>query len=84
VRKKTDGVRGDSREFLIVSLPEQADVGANLKLIGVAGSQAAAEKQVAQLDAGIQGRVAVLERRSLFVRRSAIETVALTGAISKR
>jgi hypothetical protein len=83
-KRSAEGTRSEVREFLIVALPEQADVGANLKLLAVAGSQAAAEKQVEQLDSGIQGRVGVLERRALFIRRSAIETVAVSGAITKR
>ena len=75
--------RSQRREFLVVALPESADTGATMRLLGVAGTQAAAEKLVEELSTGTTGRVAVLERKALFVRRPAIETVELDAAISK-
>lgn len=72
------------REFLVVALPEQADTGATLRLLGVAGTQSAAEKLIDELDPGTLGRVAVLERKVLYVRQPAVETVELADAISRK
>jgi len=76
--------RKELREFLIVQLPEQAEVGSTLRLLGLAGSQAAADKEVASLDPGMLGRVAVLERKALYVRRAAVETLEISEAIGKK
>lgn len=72
------------KEFLVVAIPERAETGTNLRLLGVADTQAAAEKLVAALDAGTLGRVAVLERKGLYVRRPAVETSELAESISKK
>ena len=72
------------REFLVVAVPDRAEVGATLRLLGVAETQAAADKLVGALDAGTLGRVAVLERKGLYVRKPAVETSELADAISKK
>jgi hypothetical protein len=81
----TEESRGSApKEFLLVAIPERAEAGATLRLLGVARSLADAEKQVDELDAGTLGRIAVLERKSLFVREPAVRTVAVTDAIGKK
>jgi hypothetical protein len=70
-------------EFLVVAIPEKADAGANLRLLGIAADQAAAEKMVNELDSGTLGRIAVLERKRLFVRRPAVQTTTVGDAIAK-
>jgi hypothetical protein len=72
------------REFLLVAIPDRADVGATLRLLGVARSLVDAEKQVDELDPGTLGRIAVLERKSLFMREPAVRTLAVTDAIAKK
>ena len=72
------------REFLVVSLPEPADAGTTLRLLVVAGTQSAAEKILADLDPRTLGRVAVLERKALYVRQPAVETVEVADAIAKK
>jgi hypothetical protein len=79
-----DAQRPPVREYLVVAVPEKAEAGATLKLLGVATTQAAAEKLVAELDSNTLGRVAVLERKGLFVRKPAVETQELTDVIIKR
>jgi hypothetical protein len=74
----------EPREFLVVALPDDADVGATLRLLGVAGTPSAAEKLIDELDPRTLGRVAVLERKSLFVRQPAVETVEVTDSIAKK
>lgn len=71
------------KEFLIVTLPDDAKTGSNLRLIGVQGTLNAAEKAVAKLDPGILGRVAILERRTLYIRRPAVESSAVNDEILK-
>ena len=71
------------KEFLIVTLPEDAKPGSMLRLLDVQSTVAAADKAVARLDPSILGRVAVLERKSLFVRRPAVESNAVADAIVK-
>lgn len=71
------------KEFLVVSLPDDAKPGATLRLLSIAGTQNAAEKKVNELDPGTLGRVAVLERKTLYVRRPAVENVQLSDPISK-
>ncbi len=71
------------REFLVVALPEPAEPGATLRLLGVVGTQSAGEKLVADLDAKTLGRVALLERKALYVRQPAVETLEVADAIGK-
>lgn len=68
-------------EFLVVALPERAEPGATFRLLGSAKSASEAEKIVGALDASVLGRVAILERRSLFQRRPAVESVSLSEPI---
>jgi hypothetical protein len=70
-------------EFLVVSLPDNADVGTTLRLLGILKSRAQAEKTVAELDPSTLGRVAILERKALFSRRQAVESVPLSDPIGK-
>ena len=72
------------REFLLVAIPDKADVGATLRLLGVARSLTDAEKQVDELDPSALGRIAVLERKSLFMREPAVRTLAVTDPIGKK
>jgi hypothetical protein len=72
------------KEFLIVSLPDDAQPGANLRLLGIANTKNAANAAVATLDSGTLGRVGVLERVALFVRRPAVENVEILEPISKK
>ena len=72
------------REFLLVAIPDRAEVGATLRLLGVAKSLNDAEKQVDDLDPGTLGRIAVLERKSLFLREPAVRTLAVTDPIGKK
>jgi hypothetical protein len=72
------------REFLLVALPDRAEAGATLRLLGVAGSLSEAEKRIDELDAGTLGRIAILERKALFVREPAVRTVTVTDAIGKK
>jgi hypothetical protein len=50
----------------------------------VAKSLNDAEKQVDDLDPGTLGRIAVLERKSLFLREPAVRTLAVTDPIGKK
>lgn len=75
---------GSAREFLVVAVPEKAEAGTTLRLLGVADTQAAAEKLVAGLDPGTLGRVAVLEKKGLYVRKPAVETQELADSIAKK
>jgi hypothetical protein len=77
--------KGDQpTEFLVVAIPEKANAGANLRLLGIAADQTAAEQMVNELDAGTLGRIAVLERKGLFVRRPAVQTTPLGDAIASQ
>lgn len=67
----------DPTEFLIVSLPEAAKVGAGMRLLGAAKTQKQAEEQVAGLDPGTLGRVAILKRVGLYDRRPAVESIVI-------
>jgi hypothetical protein len=78
------GMMPEPREVLVVSLPDVAEIGATLRLLGVAGTPSAAEKLVDQLGPRTLGRVAVLERKSLFLRQPAVETVEVSEAIAKK
>lgn len=78
-----DAKRSEPREFVVVAFPDHVDKGATLRLLGVAATQAQAEKLIDGLDSGTLGRIAVLERKSLFVRRTAVETVAIIEAIAE-
>jgi hypothetical protein len=73
---------GSSSEYLIVSVPESAQIGATLRLLAVASSSDDAEQAVAELDSGVTGRVAVLERTALFTRRVAVESVPVDDKIT--
>lgn len=75
--------KGPPREFLVVSLPSDAQVGATLRLLAVSGTQASAEKAVRLLDPGTLGRVAILERKSLYDRKPAVESTEINEAIAK-
>ena len=79
-----DEATTSAREFLVVAVPERAEAGATLRLLGVAETQGAAEKLVAGLDPGTLGRVAVLERKGLFVRKPAVETQQVADSISRK
>lgn len=70
-------------EFLVVSLPDNADVGTTLRLLGVLKTRAQAEKTIEELDPSTLGRVAILERKGLFSRRQAVESVPLSDPIGK-
>ena len=70
-------------EFLVVSLPDAADVGSTLRLLGISKTRAQAEKSVSELDPSTLGRVAILERKALFSRRQAVESVPLSDPIGK-
>lgn len=72
------------KEFLLVAIPDRAEVGATLRLLGVAKTLSEAEKQVESLDPGALGRVAVLERRALFLREPAVRTLSVTDPIGKK
>ena len=71
------------KEFLVVSVPDDAQVGASLRLLAIGKTLIAAEKEVEMLDPGTLGRVAVLERKSLYIRRPAVESAELADPISK-
>jgi hypothetical protein len=79
-----DEARSPAKEFLVVAIPERAEAGTNLRLLGVADTQASAEKLVAGLDPGTLGRVAVLERKGLFVRKPAVETSEVADSIARK
>jgi hypothetical protein len=80
----SEGAKASPREFLVVAVPEKAEPGTTLRLLGVADTQAAAEKLVAGLDPGTLGRVAVLERKGLFMRKPAVETLEVPDSIAKK
>jgi len=73
----------EPKEFLIVVLPEKAEAGTNLRLLGIESTLASAEKAVDQLDSGTLGKVAVLERRAVFLRQPRVESVPVTDRIAK-
>ena len=79
-----DEATSSAREFLVVAVPDKAEAGTTLRLLGVATTQAAAEKLVSELDPGTLGRVAVLERKGLFVRKPAVETQEVAESITKK
>lgn len=79
-----DQAKPSPREFLVVAVPEKAEPGATLRLLGIAETQAAAEKLVAGLDPGTLGHVAVLERKGLFMRKPAVETREVSDSIAKK
>lgn len=72
------------KEFLVVSLPDDAGPGATLRLLAVTGTANAAQTEIGKLDSGTLGRVAVLERKALIVRRPAVENVEISDPISKK
>lgn len=72
------------REFLIVGFPEDTTIGTTLRLLGVAGSQDEAERAIRELDPGTLGRVGMLERKAVYVRRAVVESVLETGSIVRR
>ena len=69
------------REFLVVGIPNSVEPGTNLRLLATAPTMPAAEQAVAELGAGALGRVAILERKALFSRRPAVESVAIDESI---
>jgi hypothetical protein len=71
-------------EFLIVSLPDSVEPGATLRLLRIEKGFSAAQKAIGALDAGALGRVAVLERKALYRRQAAVESVELSEPISKK
>ena len=73
----------EPKEFLIVSLPDDARPGATLRLLAVASTRNAAQAAVATLDSGTLGRVVVLECVALYLRRPAVENVEIAEPISK-
>ena len=75
--------RSTPKEFLIVSLPDKSEAGATLRLLAVKKSQSEAERAIVKLDSSILGRVAVLERKALYVRQPAVESSASEEAITK-
>jgi hypothetical protein len=79
-----DEAKSSPREFLVVAVPDRAEPGTTLKLLGIAETQAAAEKLVGGLDPGTLGKVAVLERKGLFMRKPAVETLEVPESISKK
>jgi hypothetical protein len=68
-------------EFLVVSLPDNVAAGSTLRLLGAYKSRANAEKGLTELDPSVLGRVAVLERKALYSRRPAVESVPLEEPI---
>ena len=74
--------RAPPKEFLIVSLPDGAAAGSNLRLLGIETTQAKAEKAVMTLDPSLLGHVGVFERKALFVRKQAVESTVVDDPIS--
>jgi hypothetical protein len=74
----------EPKEFLVVSLPDDAQPGATLRLLAVSGTRNGAQAAVAMLDSGTLGRVGILERVAVFVRRPAVENVEIAEPISKK
>jgi len=79
-----DEAKPSPKEFLVVAVPERAEPGATLKLLGIADTQGAAEKLVVGLETGALGRIAVLERKGLFIRKPAVETTEVPDSIAKK
>ena len=78
-----EGAANQPKEFLVVTLPDDAKAGASLRLLAIGKTLNDADSQVEKLDPSALGRVAILERRKLYVRRPAVESVELTDPISK-
>lgn len=64
-----------------MAIPDGVSAGANLRLLAIEPTRAAAVKTVTELGAGTLGRVAILERTGLYDRRPAVESVALEEPI---
>lgn len=71
-----------AKEFLVVALPDTVEPGTNLRLLAIDSSLKAAESTVAGLGAGALGRVAVLERKALYARRPAVESIEIEEPIT--
>ncbi len=71
------------KEFLIVALPDTVETGVNLRLLGVESTQASAEKVLESLGAATLGRVAIVERKSVFIRRTAVESVEVDESVQR-
>ncbi len=62
------------KEFLVVGIPDNATPGATLRLLGVVPTQAQGDKFIEKMNADTLGRVAVLERCKLYVRKAAVNS----------
>ena len=61
-------------EFWVVSVPDDAGVGASLRMLAVLPTDAEARKAAQNLPSDVTGRVAVLSRTTMFVRVMAVTT----------
>ncbi len=67
--------KNPSGEFLVVALPARLEAGSMLQVIGLAPTIEEATQQVESLDATVLGRVAILEKRKLFIREQSIVSI---------
>ncbi|HEX9864310.1 MAG TPA: hypothetical protein VGC03_05020 [Acidimicrobiia bacterium] len=81
--KATEPAAKQPNEFFVVSIPEPAAPGASLRLLRIVSTFKAAEKAIEDLDSSTLGRVAIVERKALYERRPAVESVPVVDSLIK-
>jgi hypothetical protein len=61
--------------FLLLSVPDAAKLGGTLRLLGAANSEEEIGQRLEKLDASVMGRIAVVEVKTLYQRRPAVENI---------
>jgi hypothetical protein len=62
-------------QFLILMVPDPVKSGSMLRLLGTAKSDADAQQRLQNLDSSVTGRVAIVEVKSVYDRRPAIQNI---------
>jgi len=62
-------------QFLILLVPEAVKTGSMLRLLATAKSDADAQQHLQNLDSSVTGRVAIVEVKSVYDRRPAIQNI---------
>lgn len=68
-------------EYLVFDIGSGAKVGGSYSLVGSAGSLKGAEALVKSLPSATASKVAILERKAVFMRKPAIELQPMTERV---
>ena len=70
-----------SSQFLLIGLGEAGRIGGNVRLLGVADSEADATTRLDDLDPGVLGLIAVVEVKQQFERRPTVQSTPTEKAL---